>query len=53
MKFMEVIPHDATYLTSLTKKLAPPLGNILLGKLFEMVVIFLMSLSSFSDSVVC
>lgn len=29
MKFMEVIPHDATYLTSLTKKLAPPLVTLL------------------------
>ena len=27
MKFMELMPEDSAYLTSLTKKLAPPLGE--------------------------
>ncbi len=27
MKFMELLPHDSDHLSSLTRKLAPPLGR--------------------------
>ena len=48
MKFMELLPGDSAYLTSLVKKLAAPLGeNLSLWHVVEY------SVSSFSDSVVC
>ena len=50
MKFMEAIPDESAYLISLTKKLAPPLGNTFRFNMnCSRKVVFLY----FSDTVVC
>ena len=51
MKFMELMPEDSAYLTSLTKKLAPPLGERFCYSCVGGG--FVITLLSHSDSVVC